>query len=420
MVSRLPRPTWIALAALGLLSALLPTSGAGFSSSSTTAFTFAAAAAATTDTIFDVSYTPATTSFSDTTPVTVGAKFRPKVNSEVTQIKFYKGASNTGTHVGKVYTVGGAELGSVTFTGETASGWQTATLSSPVAVTAWQVYAVAVYLPTAHYAYEASMFSADRDRTLLTAPRFGAAGHNNTYVYNGAAAYPFRAPGVNGPTYGVDLTLRSTAVARSGPIWQQYSNTLAAASTTSTVRLPEATTAGNTLLLAYTSAATVNTPAGWTLDRSQVNSEGTYLFRKTAVAGETSWTVTNTSSANASWWVAEMTTLLASPLDVVSSNGQAGTTTSWATPSITPSSGNRMLIAILGRLSDVATLAETYSWTNSFAQVGQALTSYSSGSGVAMAVATRNVVGNGSTSYTTTASIDTSSPNAILVSYKTS
>src|SRR3712207_7400644 len=44
---------------------------------------------------------------------------------------FYKGSKNTGTHTGHLWTNTGTMLSEVVFTGETASGWQQATLPAP-------------------------------------------------------------------------------------------------------------------------------------------------------------------------------------------------------------------------------------------------------------------------------------------------
>ena len=54
--------------------------------------------------------------------------FTPSVDGTITAIRFYKGPGNTGTHLGSLWTSDGDRLGTVTFTNETASGWQTATL----------------------------------------------------------------------------------------------------------------------------------------------------------------------------------------------------------------------------------------------------------------------------------------------------
>jgi hypothetical protein len=63
-------------------------------------------------------------------------KFRADSNGFVTGLRFYKGPQNTGSHVGHLWTSTGTLLASVTFTGESASGWQQVTLPTPVAVTA--------------------------------------------------------------------------------------------------------------------------------------------------------------------------------------------------------------------------------------------------------------------------------------------
>src|SRR5689334_9098070 len=72
----------------------------------------------------------------DTAAVQLGMKFTSSVAGRVTGVRFYKSAGNTGTHVGALWTAGGTRLASVTFTGETAAGWQSASFSSPVAISA--------------------------------------------------------------------------------------------------------------------------------------------------------------------------------------------------------------------------------------------------------------------------------------------
>ena len=50
----------------------------------------------------------------------------------ITGVRFFKSTGNTGTHTGSLWTAAGSRLATVTFTGETASGWQTATFASAV------------------------------------------------------------------------------------------------------------------------------------------------------------------------------------------------------------------------------------------------------------------------------------------------
>ena len=58
-------------------------------------------------------------------------KFRADVAGTVTGVRFYKGTGNTGTHVGHLWSSTGTLLGTVTFSGETASGWQQASFTTP-------------------------------------------------------------------------------------------------------------------------------------------------------------------------------------------------------------------------------------------------------------------------------------------------
>ena len=57
-----------------------------------------------------------------------------------------------------------------TFTGESASGWQTLTFASPVNVTAGSTYVVSYYAPNGHYSNDTAYFTADMTRGPLTAP----------------------------------------------------------------------------------------------------------------------------------------------------------------------------------------------------------------------------------------------------------
>ena len=59
-------------------------------------------------------------------------KFKADFNGQITGIRFYKSGGNLGTHTGSLWAAtGGSPLATATFTNETASGWQTATFSSP-------------------------------------------------------------------------------------------------------------------------------------------------------------------------------------------------------------------------------------------------------------------------------------------------
>src|SRR5207237_421238 len=69
-------------------------------------------------------------------PVEVGVLFRSDANGTVSGIRFYKSATNTGTHIGSLWSSTGALLSTATFSNETASGWQQMSFGTPVAITA--------------------------------------------------------------------------------------------------------------------------------------------------------------------------------------------------------------------------------------------------------------------------------------------
>src|SRR5882762_1141974 len=73
-------------------------------------------------TIWPPTAVPANPAVTDNRPIEVGVKFRSDVAGFVTGIRFYKGPQNTGTHVGHLWSAGGALLAVGTFTNESASG----------------------------------------------------------------------------------------------------------------------------------------------------------------------------------------------------------------------------------------------------------------------------------------------------------
>ena len=95
-------------------------------------FTTAAASSACPCTIWPSSATPAVAADPDAGGVEIGVKFRTTQAGTITGVRFYKGTGNTGTHVGSLWSRTGTKLASVTFTGESPSGWQEATFATPV------------------------------------------------------------------------------------------------------------------------------------------------------------------------------------------------------------------------------------------------------------------------------------------------
>src|SRR5204863_476282 len=95
--------------------------------------------------IWNSSAVPGNTLVSDFTPVTLGVKFRSDGSGSITGIRFYKGAGNNGMHIGLLYSNAGTLLGQASFSGESASGWQQVTFSSPVNISANTTYIAACF-----------------------------------------------------------------------------------------------------------------------------------------------------------------------------------------------------------------------------------------------------------------------------------
>ena len=141
-------------------------------------------------TIWAPTATPAVASDPETAAVELGVKFRTSQAGTITGIRFYKGSGNTGTHTGSLWSRTGTRLGTVTFTGETASGWQQATFATPIAVAANTTYVASYHAPNARYSLNEEYFAtAATTRGPLTALQNGTDGTNGVYRY-GASAFP--------------------------------------------------------------------------------------------------------------------------------------------------------------------------------------------------------------------------------------
>ena len=166
-------------------------------------------------TIWPNTATPATPAESDPNAIEVGVKFRSDVSGYITALRFYKGSTNTGIHVGNLWTATGTLLASVTFSGETASGWQQVTLPTPVPITANTTYVASYHTDVGHYAVDAPYFAtAGVDSPPLHALRSGADGPNGVYAY-GPSAFPTSS--FNASNYWVDAVFSTTATIDTTP-----------------------------------------------------------------------------------------------------------------------------------------------------------------------------------------------------------
>jgi hypothetical protein len=136
--------------------------------------------------LWDSSAIPAVASEPDTQAVEVGLKFQPAVDGYVAALRFYKGASNSGTHVAHLWTAGSQLLAEATFSGESASGWQQVQFATPGLVTAGTTYVASYHAPSGGYARTTDYFLSAYEVFPLRAPSPG----NGVYGYGPSATFP--------------------------------------------------------------------------------------------------------------------------------------------------------------------------------------------------------------------------------------
>ena len=123
-------------------------------------------------------------------------QFQASVAGQITGIRFYKAATNTGTHVGSLWTA---------FTNETGSGWQTVNFSQPVTINPGTTYVASYLAPNGHYSYAGQGFSS----TVTNGPLEGLSNSvapNGLYAYSGTDVFPTNT--FNAANYYVDVMSR--------------------------------------------------------------------------------------------------------------------------------------------------------------------------------------------------------------------
>ena len=154
--------------------------------------------------MWSTSTTPRTVDDGDSNAVTVGLQFYSDTPGVVNGVRFYKASSNTGTHIGTLWSASGAQLATVTFSGETSSGWQVATFASPVSIAANTSYVISYFAPRGHYSDDQSYsWSA-----LNASPLHFADSDPGVYGYGSTPVFPTQ--GWNRSNYWVDVLFTST------------------------------------------------------------------------------------------------------------------------------------------------------------------------------------------------------------------
>jgi hypothetical protein len=148
----------------------------------------ASAAATPNDTILNFTV-PTVIDSGDPNSVELGVKFTSSVTGSVTGVRFYKASTNTGTHIGNLWSSTGTLLASATFTNETASGWQTVMFSSPVAIIAGTTYVASYFDPSGHYSETEEGLLVGIENPPLTALADGTSA-NGVYAYSAKSTFP--------------------------------------------------------------------------------------------------------------------------------------------------------------------------------------------------------------------------------------
>ena len=165
--------------------------------------------------IFPSNVVPQNAADPDTASITVGMRFTSDTSGYVQGVRFYKGAGNTGAHIGALWASDGTLLAQAAFTSETSTGWQQVLFSAPVAIQPGATYVVGYYAPAGHYAstpslwvsngvFSPSFVGQSNDAAPLHAPS-NSNGGNGVYAYGTGMQFPVQSG--RGSNYWVDLVL---------------------------------------------------------------------------------------------------------------------------------------------------------------------------------------------------------------------
>jgi large repetitive protein len=151
----------------------------------------------------------------DSEAVELGVKFRANTSGSITAIRFYKGSSNTGPHVVKLWSSTGTLLASAQPQDPNApAGWQTVALPVAVGITANTTYIASYHTASGFYSANTGFFNTDATSGPLTAPASSQVGGNGVYAY-GPGGFPTQT--FNASNYWVDVVFTTGTVTDTMP-----------------------------------------------------------------------------------------------------------------------------------------------------------------------------------------------------------
>ena len=139
----------------------------------------------------------------DSQAVELGVRFQASVSGFITGLAFYKSASNTGVHTASLWSSSGKLLATATFTGESASGWQTVSFAQPVFIQANTVYVASYHTTTGHYPDDQAFFAAGGLTVGSLTAVANSIGGNGVYAYGAGGILPTQT--YNASNYWVDV-----------------------------------------------------------------------------------------------------------------------------------------------------------------------------------------------------------------------
>jgi methionine-rich copper-binding protein CopC len=158
-------------------------------------------------TLLETTLAPQLPNLSNGSGLTLGLRFTPTVSGSITGLRYWRAASNTGTHVGTLYAANAAVLATVTFV-DGAEGWQQASLATPVSVTAGATYIASYFSPTGVYSATTNVFTTPMSNPPLASVDSGG-------VFGSGNVFPNQSFGA--PNYFVDVVFTTTTVLSNPP-----------------------------------------------------------------------------------------------------------------------------------------------------------------------------------------------------------
>ena len=241
---------------------------------------------------------PVNPSIDDPSAVELGVRFKVDLNGYISGIRFYKGAGNTGTHVGNLWSNTGQLLATATFSNESATGWQQVDFASPVAVVANTVYVASYHTSVGNYATDPGYFAnSGTDNPPVHLLRDGASGATGVSASGAISEFPTNS--FQSSNYWVDVVF--TTSVSTGPL-----------SVSSTTPVSGATGVGVTTKVTANFNSSIN-PAPITSSSFQLRNASNALVPATfTVSGYTATLTPNEPLTGSSTYTATLTTAVAS------------------------------------------------------------------------------------------------------------